>query len=96
MSMFVVRHEHSADTCPAGDPQMGPMLLQHVSQENASQFGVTVQGEAVLNGAHTFYLILEAEDEAKVKEYMTPFSQAGSVEVWPASTCEQVVARAQC
>jgi hypothetical protein len=27
---------------------------------------------------------------------MTPFSQAGSVEVWPASTCEQVVERATC
>ena len=96
MSLFVVRHEHSADSCPAGDPQMGPMLLKHVSQQNASQFGVTVHGEAVLDGAHTFYLILEAENEARVKEYMTPFAQAGSVDVWPASTCEQVVERAAC
>ena len=32
MSLFVVKHQHGAETCPAGDPQMGPMLLQHLSK----------------------------------------------------------------
>ena len=31
MSLFVVEHQHSAETCPAGDPQMAPMLLQILS-----------------------------------------------------------------
>jgi hypothetical protein len=96
MPLFVVRHTHEAEACPAGHPEMGPMLLKHVSPQNAAGFGVTVQGEAVLDGQHTFYLILAADDEAKVQQFMTPFSQAGAVEVWPASTCEQVVERAQC
>ena len=96
MPQFVVQHKHSAKTCPAGDPKMGPMLLMHVSPQNAAKMGVKVQSEAVLNGKHTFYLILEAANEAKVKQFMTPFSQMGSVDIWPASTCEQVVGRGKC
>jgi hypothetical protein len=96
MSLFVIRHQHAAETCPAGDPQMGPMLLQHLSKPNAEQFGVDIRSEAVVDGQHTFYLIAEAEDSGKVEAFMTPFAQAGSVEVLPASHCEQVVARAAC
>ena len=96
MSLFVVRHGHSAETCPAGHPEMGPMLVQHIAPENAAKFGVNLHADAVLDGQHTFFLIVDAEDESKVKDYMAPFYQAGSVEIWPASTCEQVVERAQC
>ena len=31
MALYFVRHQHSAETCPAKDPQMGQMLLQHIS-----------------------------------------------------------------
>jgi hypothetical protein len=96
MSLFVVRHQHAAETCPAGHPQMGPMLLQHLSKPNAEQFGVDIRSEAVLDGQHTFYLIAEADDAGKLEAFMAPFAQAGSVEVLPASHCEQVVARAAC
>ncbi len=96
MSLFVVQHKHSAETCPAGDPQMGPMLLKHLSPPSAAGFGVTVEGEAVLDGLHTLYLIVDAADESKVKSYMAPFSQMGSVEIWPASSCEKVVERGEC
>lgn len=96
MSLFVVQHKHAAESCPAGHPEMGPMLLRHMSPQNAATFGVGIQGEAVLDGKHTFYLILSAEDASKIQAFMAPFAQAGSVEVWPASTCEQVVQRTQC
>lgn len=96
MSLFVVESKHPAETCPAGHPEMGPMLVKHVSQENASNFGITMHGHAVVDGAHTFYLILESEGDEKVKEFMAPFYQVGSVEIRPASSCEQVVARANC
>ena len=96
MSLFVVQHKHSAETCPAGHPQMGPMLVQHVSAANASKFGVTVRGDAVVDGQHTFVLIVDADSESNVKEFMAPFYQAGSVEIMPASSCEQVVERAVC
>jgi len=95
MSLFVVKHQHSAETCPAGHPQMGPMLAQHVSHQGAEQFGLNLQGEAVVDGAHTLYLILDG-DRDKVDQFMAPFTQVGTVEVLPSSGCEQVVSRAHC
>jgi hypothetical protein len=96
MPLFVVTHQHDAETCPAGDPQMAPMLLQHLSPSNAASFGVSIHSEAVVDGGHTLYLILDAPDGESVERYMTPFAMAGSVEVQPASPCEVVVARAAC
>jgi hypothetical protein len=96
MPLFVVKHEHPAETCPAGHPQMGPMLLQHVAPSNAVKFGVNVHGEAVVDGAHTFFLILDAPERRHVDDFMAPFGQAGTVEILPASSCEAVVGRAAC
>lgn len=96
MSLYFVRHQHDAETCPAKDPQMGQMLVQHVSKANARKFGVGLIGDAVLDGQHTFVLILEAEDQAYIEQFMQPFAIAGSVEIFPASTCETVVERAGC
>jgi len=96
MSLYFVRHQHDAETCPAKDPQMGQMLVQHVSKANARKFGVGLIGDAVLDGQHTFVLILEAEDQAYIEQFMQPFAMAGSVEISPASTCETVVERAGC
>lgn len=96
MALFVVRHQHDAQRCPARNPQMGTMLLQHLSEPNARRHGIRIHGEGVLDGQHTLYLILEADDRSQVEAYMKPFSQAGSVEVWPASRCETVVSRQSC
>lgn len=96
MALFVVRHQHPADRCPASDPRMAPMLLQILSAENAAQHGVTIQGEAVVDGAHTLYLIVDAPSADAVQGLMAPFGQVGSVEVLPASACEVVVARGGC
>lgn len=67
MALFVARHQHQADRCPAADPQMGPMLLRHLSPENASGQGVMIQAEAVVNDAHTLYLIVEADSRDRVE-----------------------------
>ncbi|MFU8770840.1 MAG: DUF3303 family protein [Anaerolineales bacterium] len=96
MSLYFVRHEHAADTCPARDPEKGQMLLDHISPQNARQFGIDVQGEAVLDNHHTFVLIVDAADETSVENFMSPFKQAGVVEIWPASQCETVVERLGC
>jgi len=96
MSLYFVRHQHNAETCPARDPQKGAMLLSHLSRMNAQRFGINLQGEAVLDGQHTLVLILEAEDKANVEKFMQPFAMAGSVEITPASECEAVVSRAGC
>ena len=95
MTLFVTKHQHNDQTCPAGDVQMGPMLLQHLSDENASQAGIKVLGDAVVDD-HTFYMILEASGIDVVQKFMTPFAHVGSVEILEASTCSQVVARGAC
>jgi hypothetical protein len=96
MSLYFVRHQHDAQTCPAQDPEMGGMLLSHLSPANASKFGVAIRGDAVLDGQHTFVLILEADRPDQVEDFMQPFKQAGPVEIYPASECETVVERAGC
>ena len=96
MSLFVVKHEHDPETCPAMDPQMAPMLLSELSEDNASKYGIKIHGEAVVNGEHTFYLIVDAPDEKSVNNFMSLFAQAGSVDIYPSSSCELVVDRGFC
>src|SRR6476659_1461548 len=96
MPLFVVRHQHSPETCPARDPAMGAMLLNHLSRPNAARHGITIQGEAVVRGAHTLFFIAEAIDQAGLEAFMAPFRQAGEVEVLAASTCAGVVASGGC
>ena len=96
MSLYFVRHQHTAETCPAKDPAMGAMLLKHLSPTNARKFGITIKGDGVVDGKHTLFMIVEAEEPAYVETYMQPFKAAGPVEVWPASDCETVVERLGC
>src|SRR4051794_16341427 len=96
MPLFVVRHQHSPDHCPAADPYNGANLLNHLSRPNMRSHGVTMQAEAVVRGEHTLYMIVEASDESLVRDYMAPFAMAGSLDVYPASTCAGVVSRGGC
>lgn len=93
MALFVALHQHQADRCPAADPQMGSMLPRHLSAENASDHGATIQAEAVVNDAHALYLIVQADSRDPVERFIAPFAQAGTLEVLPASSCEAVIGR---
>jgi len=96
MALFVVRHQHHAERCPATDPFVGAALLNWLSRPNVRQHGVEIRGEAIVQGEHTLYMIVESNDEARVREFMRPFAMAGSVDVYPASTCARVVASGGC
>ncbi|MFL6352348.1 MAG: sulfite oxidase [Bryobacteraceae bacterium] len=96
MPLFIVRHQHDASHCPAADPYNGANLLNYVSRPNVRKHGITVQAEAVVRGEHTLYMIVEAADENLVRNYMAPFAMAGSLDVYPASTCAGVVSRGGC
>src|SRR3984893_1322956 len=96
MALFIVRHQHSGDRCPAQDPYMGAMLLNHLSRPNVRRHGLEIQGEAVVQGEHTLYFIVQAADESHVREFMQPFQMAGSLDIYPASTCARVVASGGC
>jgi DMSO/TMAO reductase YedYZ molybdopterin-dependent catalytic subunit len=94
--LFIVRHQHPPDGCPAHDPFRGASLLNHLSRPNVRKFGLEIQGEAVVQGEHTMYMIVEADDEARLREFMQPFQMAGSLDVYPASTCVRTVASGGC
>jgi DMSO/TMAO reductase YedYZ molybdopterin-dependent catalytic subunit len=96
MALFIVRHQHAAERCPAADPEAGALLLNHLSRPNAHRHGVDIRGEAVVEGEHTLYMILEARDEERVRAFTEPFATAGTVEVYPASTCARVVSSGGC
>ena len=75
---------------------MGAMLLNYLSRPNVRAHGVTIQGEAVVQNEHTLYMIVESSDEARVRAFMEPFGEAGTVDVYAASTCVRVVASGGC
>ena len=96
MSLFIVRHQHAAGRCPAQDPFMGATLLNYLSRPNVRKFGLQIQGEAVVQGEHTMYLIVDAVDENHLREFMRPFQMAGSLDIYPASSCVRAVASGGC
>jgi len=96
MALFIVRHEHPADRCPATDPEMGALLLNHLSRPNVRKHGIEIHGEAVVQGEHTLYLIVEAGEEDRVRSFMQLFAMVGTVEIHPASTCVRVVSSGGC
>ena len=96
MPLFIVRHRHSPETCPARDPAKGAMLLSHLSRPSAARHGVLIKGEAVAQGSHSLFLIAEAADEAVLQAFLTPLRQAGEVEVTAAMTCAAMVSSGCC
>lgn len=96
MALFIVRHQHPHERCPAQDPYMGATLLNHLSRPNVRRYGLEMLGEAVVQGEHTLYIIVQADDESRVREFMRPFQMAGSLDIYPASTCARVVASGGC
>ncbi len=96
MALFIVRHQHGAERCPAKDPDAGATLLNYLSRPSVRQHGVEIQGEAVVQGEHTLYMIVESNDEDRVRQFMKPFAVAGSVDIYPASTCARVVTSGGC
>ena len=100
MALFIVRHQHSAEGCPAQDPLIGATLLNHLSRPNVRTFGLQIHGEAVVQGEHTMYLIVEAADEGRLREFMQPFQMAGTLDIFrPRRACARsrtAAARRRC
>jgi DMSO/TMAO reductase YedYZ molybdopterin-dependent catalytic subunit len=96
MGLFVVRHQHDPARCPATDPLRGAGLLNYLSRPHVRRQGIEIKGEAVVSGEHTMFMIIEADDAELVRQFMAPFAEAGSVDVFPASTCAGVVASGGC
>lgn len=96
MPLYFVEHAHSAETCPTKDRDTMLMLGQHVTQQNADTFGVTIKSDIVHPGEHRMMMVLEADSREAVDNFVQPFSMAGSVDVKEVTTCEEVVRTATC
>jgi hypothetical protein len=94
MNVFLVRHQHLAERCPAADFTAGAGLLNHLSRPSAARHGVRLHGEAVLT-AHTL-VIAEADCEDALHAFLRALKAAGTLEVHRASTCTRVVAAGGC
>jgi DMSO/TMAO reductase YedYZ molybdopterin-dependent catalytic subunit len=64
MALFIVRHQHAAERCPAADPQMGAMLLNHLSLRDLHSMPsqtLTATIECAGNGRTLFLPPVEGE-----------------------------------
>lgn len=96
MALYFIEHRHTAETCPTKQPEMLQMLGKHVSQENADKFGIKIQSDVVIPGEHRMHMVLVAPSQEPVDKFMQPFSMVGTVDVKQVSTCDEVVATANC
>jgi DMSO/TMAO reductase YedYZ molybdopterin-dependent catalytic subunit len=96
VSVFVVRHQHRPESCPAADFTFGARLLNLLSRTNAARHGVRIHGEAVLQGTHTLLVIAESNSEEDLLGFLSPLAQAGTLEVERAASCARVVANGGC
>ena len=70
------------------------MLLKVLA--SAPQHGVEILAEALVDGQHERNMIVRADAQSSVEEFMAPFKMMGTVSVRPASLCEKVVERGAC
>jgi hypothetical protein len=80
VALFIVRHEHEPDRCPATDPYQGAALLNQLSRQHVRRHGVEIKGEAVVQGEHTLYLIMESTDQRYVQTLLQPSPRPAAVD----------------
>jgi hypothetical protein len=96
LALFVVRHKHEADPCPANGPYKGAMPLKHLSRSSARQHGVETQSEAIVEPEHTTYIVVPSDTKDCVVAFVNAHAMIGSVAGEPASPCVRVVASGGC
>jgi hypothetical protein len=57
MALYLVEHQHSAETCPTKSADMMLMLGKHVTQMTADQFGIKIQADVVHPGEHRLLMV---------------------------------------
>ncbi len=81
--LFMVTHEHSAETCPADDPKM---VHQMIDKGHVSNTGVKVLGAYVAPAEHVLYFVIEASEYSQVVRYLRPLMNTGTADVVPVLT----------
>jgi len=92
--LFHVKHVHTHETCPAGDPELvkktfGTVVLP----EHSSKTGVKLLGGYADAPEHTVYFIVEADSIEKVGAFLLPLLKLGYAEITPVTDLVEEVKR---
>ena len=90
MPLYLVQHTHTAESCPTKNPEMVRQLSSHVTQSNASKYGVKILADWVYEPEHTVILVLEADSPEKATNFALPFLNVGSITIRAGATCKDV------
>ncbi|HUI05744.1 MAG TPA: DUF3303 family protein [Verrucomicrobiae bacterium] len=92
MGLYLVEHTHTAEKCPAKDPQMVRKLASHITPANAQNYGVKILADWVNDIEHRAVLVLETDSEDKAAKFARPFLKFGELKVSLGITCAEVAA----
>jgi len=82
--LFHVKHVHTHETCPAGNPELVKKAFGTVvSPEHASKIGVKLLGSYADAPSHTVYFIIQADSIEKVGSFLLPLLKLGSAQITP-------------
>ncbi len=90
--LFHITHVHNWENCPAHDPEKAKATFGKMIA-NANGSGAKLKGAYVDPPAHTFYLIVEADDAKQLELLLDPVFELGSAEIRPISDALEVLNR---
>jgi hypothetical protein len=90
MSLFLIEHSHTEETCPRKNLDMVQGLRMHVTEENAQRMGLKLLADWVYEPEHRVVLVVDADSQQKAEEFAAPFGMNGKVSVQAGETCEDV------
>ena len=92
--LFHIKHTHSHETCPAGQPEMIRTTFGAVvSEEHARKVGAKLLGCYADAPAHVTYFIVEADTAEKVGAFLAPLLKLGFAEIRPVTNLVEEVKR---
>lgn len=81
--LFHLKHTHTAENCPAHNPEKIALLKKVL--ETAGEKGVRVVSAHVNTPAHTFFVLLETDSVENLSRWIEPILGWGQGEVSPVS-----------
>ena len=90
--LFHITHVHNWENCPAHNPEKAKDTFGKLLA-NKDGSGAKIKSAYVDPPAHTFYLIVEANDAKQLELLLEPVFELGSAEIRPISDALEVLNR---
>jgi hypothetical protein len=82
---FMLIHSHTPENCFSGRPEDRRKCFTDLNA-SFTKANVKVKGFYTAGYAHTFYFILEAEDQAALQNSLAPLYKVGTGQLFPIMT----------